>query len=507
MNQNHLPESINLAINKLRAAHLFWLLIINLVGAITAWNFFSGFLILVLRQLRFSDINYLGIGTTGLFVCLLIAGQISLKKQMPVEKALAFIDGHNQSGGLIIATAETGDHSWVSRLPKLPEVPGLRARLNRRLPAMVFSILFLLAGITIPILEFTRKNDPGMDLKGLEEKALLQIETLEETEIISETEAEELKETVGQMVKSADKNDPSKTFEAFDQLEEKIRKEGGAAAQNAMSQLEELEKLKNLAEKVQKHDLSDTEGLKNALSDLQNSFSTSKTAQKMSSENKNSLQKALESVDKEGNPSSEEIAKATEQLKNYIQNEVKRMNQMAQKLQKAMIIDQKTFEKLKKEGKIRPLKDGETPQNSQKLILAPQQDGKSGEGSTMGQGTESNAGSQSEGGEKAGNQNGSKVGAGGVSRGPGTAPLNYNRKSSEHNIGFRDEQLPQPGLNSLEDSVVIGIGESAPLIETQDPISADEMDVNVESPEEGSGKSELILPRHRSAVKNFFERK
>jgi hypothetical protein len=98
------------------------------------------------------------------------------------------------------------------------------------------------------------------------------------------------------------------------------------------------------------------------------------------------------------------------------------------------------------------------------------------------------------------------TGNGGISRGGGSAPLNFNRKSSEHNTSFKDEKLPDPAAVSLEDSVSIGMGISAPTVEAGQASQNLQSDSAAALPGRSSGKNEIILPRHRNAVKKFFER-
>lgn len=495
MKQSSIPESVRLAVHKFRKAHLSWIFLLCLLSVVTVWNFATGFVILLLRQLRFDSIDFIGFSLVGIPICLLVSATIASRRQISKQKALAVIDGHNKAGGLMLATSETGDISWVDRLSRQPEVPGLKARFGERIPALLFSILFLIAGIKIPLYDFSRDRDPGMDLKGLEEKVLMQIDTLEETDILTQEEAEELKETVEQIVKTADKNDPSKTFEAFDQLEEKIQKEGATSAQKTIKQLEELEKMKNLAEKLQSTDSSDSESLKSALSDLQNSFSSSEASRKMAVEKKNSIQKGLDSVSQDGNPSPEQVKKAAEELKSFIQQEAKRLSQAAQKLNQAKIIDRKTFDRLMREGKIRPIKNQQDMENNQgQLIMAPANDGGVGQ-------------SSGEAGEQNGPSGQSPLGKGATSRGPGTAPINYERKSSMHKVKFNDEKLPDPGSTSLEDSVAIGVGITSPELEAENASGNLLNQIESQDPGRSGGKSELILPRHRSTVKSYFNRK
>ncbi len=492
---------------------------------VTGFNFFGGFFVLILRQMRFYDPGFMVIGVAGLPLCILISIVLAGRCRLSQEKAIAVIDSYNRAGGLSIASFETGDSSWNDHLPGSPEIPVVRANLNRRLPVLLLSFAFLLAAGLVPLYSFNRDEDRVMDLKGLEREAKMQIEALEETAVLPVEEATQLEETLENIISSADSHDPAKTFEALDQLNDKLQKEGAKAAQNAACSLDELERLKEQARQLQQTDPSRQNELKARQNQLEKSFSTSQTAGEMSGKTKNSIKKGLEAVNPDGSPSAEQIRQAARELEKYIEQKAQEKRQMLQKLRKAQVIDQKTFEKLKKEGKIKPVTDFNQLNPDDTIIVAPDQSGNveqmPGDGSannpaTQGQQGDGQSGqSQSQQGEGQNSsvegqsgqsgQTGSSMqpGTGEASRGGGSTPVLFNRKSSEHNIRYKDENLPQPGRQSLDDSVAIGIGISAPTVEQNNPA---ENGPAAQKPGSSSAKTEVILPRHRNVVKNFFER-
>lgn len=509
------------------------------ISTVTIYNFIAGFVFLILRQMRFFSFDYVGFALAGLPVCLLLSVAMANRRKILPEKALAIVDSFNQAGGLAIASVETDDCSWNQRLPKSVKVPRLTTRFEQRLLLFAASLFFIIAGIKVPLYDFSRNENIKMDLKGMQEKALVQIETLEETGVIDANEAAELKETLEKMVKMADRNDPAKTFEAFDQLNEKILKEGQTAAQKAAQNLEELEQLKEQAQQLQNTDSANQNALKSAQNQLQNSFSASEASQQMPANMKNSINKGLEAVNSDGTPSAGEMKKAAQDLQNYIDQKIQEKRQLAEKLRNAMIIDRKTFEKMMKEGKIKPAGSMEDLKFSDQVYVVEDESGKqqqgaqagesgqggqngesgqsgqsgqsgeTGQSGQSGQSGESGQGGQSgqSGNDGGAGQNGNSLsGSGSISRGGGSAPLNFNRKSSEHNTSFKNEKLPDPSAVSLEDSVSIGMGVSAPTVEDNQASKATQSDPAAQIPSRSSGKNEVILPRHRNAVKKFFER-
>jgi hypothetical protein len=77
--------------------------------------------------------------------------------------------------------------------------------------------------------------------------------------------------------------------------------------------------------------------------------------------------------------------------------------------------------------------------------------------------------------------------------------------SSEEGTTFKEQVLPQASLNALKDSQKLGITVGAPTIEGDDSLS---ITGTLDSAQGGDGQTftQTVLPRHRSAVKRYFER-
>jgi len=485
------------ALKSLRMRYLSSYALLTTLRFMTFYNFVAGFLFLLLRQLRLASIDFIGFSLAGIPVCFLVALAVAFRSQLAEERAVALIDSHNRSGGMLLAEFETGDHAWKSRHGTLVP-PRLHLNLNRRLPALLVSLLFIALSITIPVRQATGNRDPRLDLKEMQQSAAAQVEALEEAGLIDEKKADELKETIEQITNASDRNDPSKTFEAFDQLQEKMRKESGAGAEKMLSEQENLQALQSLADQLK--NAESQEKMKQALEALRDKLEQCGIdAAGMKQPGGDSLAQKMQQAGEGGKGSAEAAAEAAQQLQEYMQQRSEEMRAAAEKLVKARLIDRKTYEKLKQEGRLRPATEADlAPGSGADLVIPPDDEGSSGAGSQGGQ-----QGKQP-GIMAVDPQSGSPSGQAG--RDGGTAPLNFSRESSEHSLKFKDEALPTPVSTDLEDSVAIGMAISAPQVET----SADQGSsgpVDWQESDKSGGESDVILPRHRSAVKKYFERK
>lgn len=514
------------ALKNLQLRFLSYYALLQTFSYFTYYNFIAGFIFLLLRQLRLVSIDFIGFAVVGFPVCVLAATAMAMRRKLAEEQALALLDSHNKSGGMLLAEFETGDKTWQKRQGDL-QAPRLKLNLRRRLPALLVSLLFIVLSVTIPVRQVAGDRDPRLDLKDLQQKAIAQVEAMEEAGLVDEEKALELKNTIEQLAETSDRNDPSKTFEAFDQLQEKMRKESASGAEKMLSEQENLQSLQTLADNLQ--NAQNSEQLSKALDTLRDKLEKlGMDAASMRQPGGTSLEDKMQQAGKGSEKAADEAA---QQLQDYIKQRAEDMRAAAEQLVKARLLDRKTYEKLKKEGRLRPAtpKDMQ-PDSGADLVIAPSDGDGSGEGQT-GEQTPAEQGGGSSGQSSGSGQNDSKSGSGngngqsgddkpgllviepntGTASGRpgqdgGTAPLNFSRQSSEHNLKFRDEALPSPATGDLKDSVAIGMAISAPEVNAiaKNGVSGP---VDWQKSEKSGGESDVILPRHRSAVKRYFERK
>ncbi|MGM0598559.1 MAG: hypothetical protein ACQETH_01965 [Candidatus Rifleibacteriota bacterium] len=492
----YFPDQIKNALRELQKGYFIRLTAIFAVGILTIWNFFAGLMALVLRQLKFESIDITGFAFSGILISLLLGLLAAYRKRVSVKEAITILDAFNNTGGLLLASWETGDSSWINKISGKIVAPPLRLGFTRRLLLLLLSLVFFLAGLFLPVINFASLNNPPMNLKNFKQKAMLKIETLEEEKLIEEKKAAELTNTLNNISKTANKNDPSDTFEAFDRLDEKMQNIGDKAVKKAAEKMEEMKKLQSLSDKLKNSDKLDSKAFESALEDLKKNLQNSALKKNMPAKTSDQMDKSLNNLS--GKASEQQLSKAVKQLQSYIQNEQQRIDKMMQQLKQVKIIDQKTFEKLKQQGKIKPAKEGKGSKG-QKIIVAPSGN-KVKEASSGGSSSSAKSGKS---GAK-GSNSGKAYGKGGISRDGGSAPLDFDRKSSKHGIEFKDEKLPDPP--AVGSAISIGMGITAPLVEEQLTSEPSSETFNSKKAKKTHKSDQIILPRHRSAVKSFFDR-
>lgn len=496
MNELEKNKKVYLAVRVMRWRHFGFSALIQTLKLVTAWNFIAGVIFLVLRHLQYFQIDFIGFSAAGLPVCFLAGMAVASRQIVSDEKLVALIDSCNNAGGLLLASFETGDLAWENRTATELQLPEFAVDYTQRLPGLLLSLVFLLLCVNVPVYSLSGKNDPRIQFKEMREAALEQIEILAETGAIEIQEAEILKGTVEQISEASDRNDPSKTFEALDQLQEKLRHESALESQKEMDRLEELGSLSSLADKLSDNQ-GDLEKMKEAARELMKQLSQSEMGQKMQQQGAGDLSRSIEKALSDEVFSAEEAQNAAKELKDYIAGQAEKIKESAGKMLKARLIDRQTFEKLQSEGRIKPLTAEELARNPDaEIIVAPGEAGQSGDGK---------AGEGQSGELQMLLENGQPGIPGGAGRDSGTAPLQYNRKTSEHGVTLTDEQLPAPKGSSLDNSITIGMGITAPQLLSDDNTPS-ATPVNWKQPGKLSGESDIILPRHRNAVKKYFDR-
>lgn len=496
-------EDAQQALKTLRLSYLMSYTLLQTVRILTLFNFVFGSIFLLLRQLRLVNINFIGFSLAGIPVCLLVALIIALRRQLDDERGMAILDSHNKSGGMLLAEFETRDMSWSRRLRGL-EAPGLRINLWGRMPALLVSVVFIALSVTIPVRQIGGSRDPRLELQDIQQTARTQVEALEDAGLLDEKKADELKQTITQIAGASDSNDPSKTFEAYDQLQEKLRKESSAGAQKMLAEQENLQSLQALADQLK--NAASPEQISQALDTLREKLEQCGVdAASMLQPDGKSLADNMQKADQKDGQAEEAAVEAAQQLQDYISQRAEEVRAAAEKLVKARLIDRKTYEKLKQEGRLRPPTETDlAPDSGADLVVTPAEEADVGENKGFdkpGDGSDSSDGQSQM--MKVTPGLGAPTGQAG--RDGGSAPLDFSRESSEHQLKFKDEALPSPATGKLEDSVAIGMAIAAPQVDNAGEQKKSDL-INWQESEKSGGESDIILPRHRSAVKKYFER-
>jgi len=392
-------------------------------------------------------------------------------RKMPSRKALrALFDDKSRCGGLLMAADELNLGSWREKMPKLGNVH-LKWHGGRSFSLFAIALIFVAVSFLIPQRYVNIATARPLNITEDVEKLQEQIDTLEEEKIISEEAANEFEQKLEQIRDKTSGSDPVKTWEALDYLQQSVKKEAEQFASSSLSRTENLAQAQTLAQ-----GLADgaTELDPNILSEAMAELSTMVNSCAAKNESlKNKLGEGCLNACKQGSLSAEQLEALLKALK---ENKESISNCMG-KLCNAGLVDMNAMKLCEKMGTC----------NSQGLAAFLKENAK-----CMGT---CNAVSQF-------CQN---PGRGGVNRGRGDAPMTWTDGSDESGAVFKEQILPPASLSALKDSMMVGVSVGAPSVE-DNPASSGTGALNSAAAGSGEAFSQTILPRHKGAVKRYFER-
>lgn len=450
----------------------------------TLWCFGWGAVALALRASIATPRKPLLFGAIGILFAA-IAAYLIARKQLPSPASVrSLLDRQNDFGGLLMTAGEQSVGMWEHQLASV-NLPRLRWRSARAWGLLALSVVFTAACLLLPLKYVSVNAGRSLDVGKEAETLTAQIETLKEEQIITEAKAEELKEKLDQLSAEAAGEDPAKTWEALDHLANSVEKAAKDAVANAATKQEQMEKAEALAEGLMSG--SDQFNAQTMTEAMQTLSTMMQGAMKENEALANQLSPETQEAIKNGSLKPEqlkEIANALNQSKQKLNQQLSKLNQSG--LNRGNINPNSlkggaSAQKRDNSGLSKFLKD-----NAQKMSVA----------DAVGKWTE---------GGKDGNGNGNAPGQGGVSRGRGDAPMNWTEGSDEANAKFKEKTLPPGSVAGLQDSQLVGLSASAP--EIQKGNLAAHGALNSSATGGGSAYTQTVLPKHKGAVKKYFERK
>lgn len=447
--------------------------------ALSFWFFIGGTVILIVRSVMALANPSMAWVIPGCVGALAFAAWQSRCRLPSDSILLALLDEQNRSGGLVMATGEKTLGSWENEVASLKEPP-IFWKGRKTILVFVSALSYLILGFALPQQMVKSIVSKHLDLQAESERLQDKIDTLKNEDMIDATQAEKMEEKLSALLNEATSDDPAKTYEALDHLEEMLAKVTNKALEKALDQNQKLSKAGSLAEGMLNDPASSAfhSGLETLNENIAGMDDSTDSASLPSGFNDPDMVTPLD-----GDATPEQI----KELLDKLNKQQLRLDAKLIKLGKVGLIDKKTFDALKKKAK-----PGEKGDPDSGLIV-------------LGDDEESSAGEAGEaimldvpGAE-------GKPGKGGISKGRGDAPLRYNGKTDENGVGFKEEALPSAKASALQGSQQIGVGMSAPSLETQ-----------LETPSggnfSGDGKgtaaaySHRILPQHQATVKRYFQR-
>jgi hypothetical protein len=432
---------------------------------VTIWFFIWGAAALVLRVASATPRKQLLWGAIGIAVSVIVAAALS-RKRLPARDAVrAMLDNRNDCGGLLMAGADAELGSW--RIPEIT-LPRLRWRKARALGMLAASFAFVLISLLAPVRFAATGAARPMDVSREVENLSAQIEALKEAQIIEEAKADALEQKLDQLNQEASGSDPAKTWEALDHLNDAVEKAAKEAAETANAKQERLARAEALAE-----------GLMAGADQLDSKTMTE--AMRTLGEMMRDAVKENESLAGDLSPETLEAIKSGSLKAEHLKDISKALGRGKSALNQKL-------SKLSQSGSINPnaLKGGAQANRRDNSGLA--------------RFLKENA-------EKMSIEEATLQwceGKGGVDRGRGDAAMTWTDGSSEKDARFKEKALPPSSVAGLNDSQLVGLSASAPTVSSSGVAAHGAL--NSAASGGGSAYTQTILPRHRGAVRRYFDR-
>jgi hypothetical protein len=422
----------------------------------TAWGFAWGIAVLTLRAAVGVERLPLLWGLLGLAVCAALAG-IRTRRRMPAASAIrALLDEQSGCGGLLMAGAEQELGGWRQRLPAL-RLPRIQWDGRRSATLLAVADGFVLLTFLAPqgLADLT-SNSP-LDVDREITRLVEQVALLKGESILDPERAEMLKEKLAEVREQSSGKEPARTLEALDHLCNLTGEAARSAAEDRTRRSEHLSEAEALADVLSKSaDMLSPRMKMEVMAELAGLMDKGGLDLKQLAE---SIGPDLVKAMRDKRIDSEQLKK----LASTLQGNKIDLEKQVEKLHKAGLIDAELLAKCQRAGDC----------DSEHLRAFLQK----------------------------------HRGEGGISRGPGAAPMTWGKPGSEEGFKFKEEVLPPGALASLKSSPTnIPGGRAGQIVHHKTGALAESGALSGAKAGSGSATSDVILPRHRAAVERYFQR-
>lgn len=462
---------------RMLSARLTWWLVLRQcvrMGAVGCLS--AGFAVLLLRVALGVPANQL-FWLLGVFIPLGAWAVISALRARPSRAAmLAELDKVNRCGGLLMTQSELHVGSWPSQVQSIPT---LHWRAAKPVAAFFCSAVFLIAALATPQ-RFVTISPGRLMVEGDANQLKHQIETLQKEDIIKPEQARELSSLVDQLQHDAQGDDPAKTFEALEHIDQKLQQAASDAAQQATASAQQAQTAKAMAQTLLESSQSLTADMNDqAMESLAKMVENAAAESEMLSD---ALGDELSAACENGTLSQAQLQELSARLGGQSQLLKARLGRLCD----AGLIDAQTMEKCLAELAEDDLSDAEKAAVLD-AICAACEDGSDPCKAAM-----------------ACRVAGRKPGRGGVTRGRGDADLTLGDESDAQAAKF-EKQVLRPSAAGADQAQLVGITRGAP--QTQ-PAEATDVRGGLSEARTGAGAApkQVILPQHRQAVADYFEK-
>ncbi len=442
-----------------------------------AWCFVWGAAAILLAALSDIDRAVLLWGAIGL-APMAVAAIVLAWAKIPSESAIrALLDDRARCGGLLMAAGAGEIGQWSDRIGELRE-PSLHFDGGRTMLCLVAAVSFVLVSFLVPQRYITVQAANPLEIGEEIDRIAEKIETLAEEEIFDEEKAETILEKLRQAREEASGQDPVKTWEMLDHIEAAADNAAAEATESALQQTEQLAKAETLAQAI--NSVSGelpADLLAEAMADMAKLASDAALDQAALRDGDlaSKLSKELAEALKNGTLSPEQL----EALRRALQASKGGLASGIARLSRAQLIDPNSLRKCKMLGEC---KGGAIDPNALGDLLA-----FCAEGGNAAEGLLAMCNSP---------------GRGGINRGRGDAPMTWAQESDAHGAKFKEQMLPPNAI--LSDSRFMGI--STGSHDTTGQADTSPGALSKAGAGSGSAHAQTVLPRHRHAVRRYFDR-
>ena len=440
--------------------------------------FVKGTVIIACRAVGISLVSMLAVGSIPVLMAILVAVVLAWKKVPERKKLIAVIDCESEGGGLLMSLAELGSLGDWDVQPSDMKTPRYRWRSRKTFGFLALAQIFvcfalLLPDKTVNALAGPRKLDITNQVQDIHSK----LEKLQEEKILDADRVEALQEELNQIQQNAEAEGPIKTWEAIDHLNDKLDQEAKNAAEELSKEQEKYETLEAMAD---------------------------------------ALKEQLASEENSQGPTAEEMQDLANEMGNMladIAGDDKFLNDLKQQIDEQGLtsLTQDQLEKLSEkmsencrdcQGRLNNLKSGRMvdPNQLKNFRECNPCDSKSLKDflNSQCQGASKCDGEASDGKYDNGARPGGKGGK------TGSFQIQF-RHNTEENAAEIQEHALKPESLDRESSIKMGVTKNAPTPNRAGSAAEEGGAVTDTSGIAGSSGRDAVLPKHRGAVKRFFD--
>lgn len=431
------------------------------------WLFGWGLACLIARVTLQVSTQRLLWGFAGVSGVLAVAAWHAWRQRPALSVLRAWLDQQNECGGLLLTASEGALGAWEVPTFTAPRLRWRNASAGAAWGRCALAVGFVAASLLLPVQLPSAQAERALDLSREAEQLKAEIAALQEAAALTPEKAQTLEQQLNQIQQEASGADPAKSWEALDQLNDALGQAAHDATQQSAQQQQALDQAAALTEALQTgaHQLNE-QTLTEAMQTL--SALTQQALQEEAQTLPRELQQALQS----GKLNAEQL----QQLGQALQQKQGKLNQQLTKLAQSGLIKPGDL----KQGATTGKRDNSglakhLAEHAQKQPLS----------QTLGEWCEN-------------------PGNGDISRGRADAALNFGEMAREEGAKFKEKILPPAAVSELQNSQLTGLSSAAPTVQTS---VAAHGALNQTATGGGSAYTQTILPRHKGAVKRYFERR